>query len=680
MRALLALVLCAATVDALETRIERDTKLPAGAHRIREPLRVLKDGITLDLGEAVLDGAAEGAAPDTFTGIGLIVEGRKNVTIRGGSLRGFRCAILVRDCEYVVLENIDVGDNFRQRLKSTPEREDPSDWLWPHENDEQQWRKNYGAGICLEDCYRCTVQGCVARRQQNGILLDRCWDCFVCDNDMSFLSGWGLALWRSCSNSVVGNRFDWCVRGYSHGVYARGQDSAGILVFEQSSSNSFVGNSATHGGDGFFLYAGHETLNRTGQGGCNSNLVTRNDFSHAVANAIEATFSRGNRFRKNRCDDSNYGVWAGYSYETSIRGNQIRDNSIAGVAIEHGMDNRIVGNSFEGNPKGVYLWWDDDWDLLRTKFGRTHPCRSEGYHILGNAFRGEKVAISLRETSKVFHRNRYEGVGEELRLEGRCRDIAEASDDVPPPDPLDDLLEILDDLFETMERAELPEGHPRGRRFIMVGEWGPLDPRAAAVYPHRVTAWGSCTFHVLGAEEFAVEGVGGGLSVTKSEHGFRVHGGADGFHAFEGAVVAGERRFPFTGVLLNATWEVGFWKWERDPREPGDPFAGEPAETVKTRRLDFAWKHGGPLGGDRFATLARTRMVLPAGRYEVAVLSDDGVRVLIDGRMVLEDWTHHAPREGKAVVELEEGEHEIVVEHFEIDGYAILRLDLRPLS
>jgi hypothetical protein len=33
------------------------------------------------------------------------------------------------------------------------------------------------------------------------------------------------------------NRLDWNVRGYSHGIYARGQDSAGILCYEQSNDN-----------------------------------------------------------------------------------------------------------------------------------------------------------------------------------------------------------------------------------------------------------------------------------------------------------------------------------------------------------------------------------------------------------------------------------------------------------
>ena len=72
-------------------------------------------------------------------------------------------------------------------------------------------------------------------------------------------------------------------------------------------------------------------------------------------------------------------------------------------------------------------------------------------------------------------------------------------------------------------------------------------------------------------------------------------------------------------------------------------------------------------------------MKLPRGRYELRTVSDDGVRVFVGGKKVLENWTWHGPTENKATVELEAGEHSIVVEHFEIDGWAVLQLDLRPL-
>ena len=676
MRVLVGLILAAA---ALGDEIAEDTRLE-GERRHEEPLRVVADGVTLDLTGAVLRGAEAGTEPDRYRGIGIFVEGRKNVTIRGGRLQGFRCAILVKDCESVLIEGIDVSGNFRQRLRSTPEKEFSGDWLWPHENDAQQWRKNYGAGICLENCRKCVVSECVGRKQQNGLILDRCTETKVKDNDFSFNSGWGIALWRSSRNEIVQNRCDWCVRGYSHGVYARGQDSAGFLVFEQCHENLFGKNSATHSGDGFFLYAGNETLKRTGQGGCNHNMVFLNDFSHAVANAIEATFSRGNTFRQNVCDDSNYGIWAGYSYDNMIHGNAIRDNSIAGIAIEHGMRILIQCNDLERNPRGIWLWWDNDEDLLKSRFGQAHPCLSKTYLIADNRFRGDKVAVYLRRTTDyaLSEENTYEGVGTRLDADDRSA-AGEAKGLTPQPR----------EAFAGLPRGHpfLPEDHPRGRQHILVDEWGPLDPKEYAVFPARVVGWGACAFHVLGpASEYEVEGLPAGLTVEKGARTFRVRGGAAGLTEFGCRVRVGGKVFPLTGLLLNAQWRIRHWKWskDKDPREHPDAWKqGEPLVDRTSDRLDYTWAMGGPAAGvpaDRFATRAETTMHLPTGRYEIRTVSDDGVRVFIDGRKVQEDWTWHPPKENRSTVELEGGEHTIVVEHFEIDGYAVLRFDLRPVK
>ncbi len=113
--------------------------------------------------------------------------------------------------------------------------EDGSDWLSPHHNDNNEWLNNYGAAIYVEDSSDVTVRGCKVWHGQNGLCIDRVNDSKIYDNDFSFNSGWGLGMWRSSKNVVNRNKFDWCVRGYSHKVYARGQDSAGILAFEQCS-------------------------------------------------------------------------------------------------------------------------------------------------------------------------------------------------------------------------------------------------------------------------------------------------------------------------------------------------------------------------------------------------------------------------------------------------------------
>jgi parallel beta-helix repeat protein len=676
-------LLCS-TAQALEEEIDRDLRFPGGLHRLGNPLRIVADDIIVDLGDAQLEGARSGGDPDEFVGIGLLLEGRKRVTIRGGRLRGFRCAVLLRDCEEVVLDGLDVSGNYRQRLRSTPEREFGGDWLWPHENDAQQWRRNYGAGVCLERCRRCIVRACTGRRQQNGLILDRCTECEVYDNDMSFNSGWGVALWRSSQNVVSRNNLDWCVRGYSHGIYDRGQDSAGILVFEQCHANRFLANSATHGGDGFFLFAGNETLKRTGRGGCNDNLVWGNDFSHAVANGIEATFSARNHFRENRCDDCNYGIWAGYSYASDFEGNTCRDNRIAGIAIEHGESNFLLGNHTARNPRGIWLWWDEDRDLLASEFAKVRGCASRKYVIQAHTFERDMVGISLRDTSSVrLVNNVFHGVGREREARGDCSEVGPG-------------VEVGSRALRSLLRGDapgsrdvrLPAGHPRGMRHIRIDEWGPLDPAATSVYPRTVTAWGACTFHVLGPEAgYKVAGLPAGLEIEKGTRTFRVTGGLQDITEFTAEVHVGGEIFPVRGLLLRAEWRVRFWPWKRDPREDADAWAAmlasEPAHTRTVGSLDYTWAHRAPADGvpaDRFATRAETTMSLPAGRYEVRTVSDDGVRVRIDGREVQADWTWHGPEENRSVVDLEAGAHSIVVEHFEIDGYAVLRFDLRPVK
>lgn len=175
-----------------------------------------------------------------------------------------------------------------------------------------------------------------------------------------------------------------------------------------------------------------------------------------------------------------------------------------------------------------------------------------------------------------------------------------------------------------------------------------------------------------------------GFAVEKDGRTFRVRGGR-GLCEFTGEVRIGDRRFPFKGLLLNAKWTIRHWKWEKDPREEGAwaaLVATKPLSVAESDRLDCVWGGGGPkdVAPDRFATRAETNLTLPKGRYELKTLSDDGVRVLVNGKVVQEDWTWHGPKENATLLDLDAGEHEIVVEHFEIDGYAVLRLELRPLG
>jgi parallel beta-helix repeat protein len=381
---------------------------------------------------AVLRGADADAAPDTYEGCGVRIVGQHDVTIRGGRISGFRAAVWASDAPGLTLENIDASENRRMRLHSTPEKEAGEDWLYPHNNDERKWLDEYGSALYIERSDRLTVRDCKVWHGQNALCLDRVNDARIYDNDFSFNSGWGIALWRSCRNVVTRNACDFCIRGYSHGVYNRGQDSAGLLFFEQCSENVVAENSATHCGDGFFGFAGKAALaqsaqpasasapatapasatgDRTSQRtavGCDRNLLINNDFSYAAAHGIEMTFSFDNRFLGNRLvGNSICGIWAGYCQRTLIAGNEIAENGAAGYGLERGgididsgCHNQILWNRFHHNACGVHLWWLSQPPNL-VAWAQRNLANCEGNVISGNVFDADELTFHFRGHGQI---------------------------------------------------------------------------------------------------------------------------------------------------------------------------------------------------------------------------------------------------------------------------------------
>jgi hypothetical protein len=63
------------------------------------------------------------------------------------------------------------------------------------------------------------------------------------------------------------------------------------------------------------------------------------------------------------------------------------------------------------------------------------------------------------------------------------------------------------------------------------------------------------------------------------------------------------------------------------------------------------------------------------GNYTLHTLSDDGVRLWIDGRLVIDDWTDHSAKEDTAQVALEGGKlHDLKMEYYQSGGGAVARL------
>jgi hypothetical protein len=462
-------------------------------------------------------------------------------------------------------------------------------------------------------------------------------------------------MYRSSKNVVAHDLFDYCVRGYSHGVYWRGQDSAGILMFERCSDNLFALNSATHGGDGVFLFAGNDTVQgraydrgEKDAGGSDRNIWYRNDFSFAVANAIEATFSSDNWAIENKLDGSHqHGVWGGYSSRMVVHKNHLEDTLGGAVSIEHGQECVVSSNWIQRCAIGVELWWDEDKDLVGGPFGKHRDTASRDHWVLGNVFdANEKDLVFTKTQNIVLGQNRWSRAEKPLEGENFRLDVLLASDgaratgsvhdsvldawDGKPPAPL--AAAVAWKCPEVPGRQAVfakDRGEKQGLDTIVMGEWGPWDFRSNEPKP---------------------------------------------------------KVRPPGGLFAGCAWETVWFSWKKgpDPREKLEAWRALAKDPI-ARGSVATWTgpYGGDpkiekaVGGDHFGLVAKTRLAIrEGGKHRLRVVSDDGVRVKVDGVASFEDWTWHAPKRGESEIELTAGEHLFEIEYFQIDGAMALGVEL----
>jgi hypothetical protein len=101
-------------------------------------------------------------------------------------------------------------------------------------------------------------------------------------------------------------------------------------------------------------------------------------------------------------------------------------------------------------------------------------------------------------------------------------------------------------------------------------------------------------------------------------------------------------------------------------------FPGAPADLFEWFQIAV-----GPLGLQGLEaferSLPRTKLFIPnTGDYQFRTLSDDGVRIYIDGKLVVDDPTVHAPRtRDSSTVRLEAGWHDFALRYFQGPRYQI---------
>jgi len=99
--------------------------------------------------------------------------------------------------------------------------------------------------------------------------------------------------------------------------------------------------------------------------------------------------------------------------------------------------------------------------------------------------------------------------------------------------------------------------------------------------------------------------------------------------------------------------------------------------------LNFDWGMSNPGPGvpaDDFSARWIGKIVPPtSGKYRLGATADDGVRVYLDGKLIAEDWTDHAPTNITGEVTLEAGRtYEVKIEYYESRIGAVARLVWQP--
>jgi len=94
--------------------------------------------------------------------------------------------------------------------------------------------------------------------------------------------------------------------------------------------------------------------------------------------------------------------------------------------------------------------------------------------------------------------------------------------------------------------------------------------------------------------------------------------------------------------------------------------------------IGYDWGYGSPGGAvpvDNFSARWTTQLSFAAGDYIFTTTTDDGVRLYVDGTLVIDYWHSTTPHTESATVSLSEGAHTLRMEYFDSGAIALAYLN-----
>jgi hypothetical protein len=129
-------------------------------------------------------------------------------------------------------------------------------------------------------------------------------------------------------------------------------------------------------------------------------------------------------------------------------------------------------------------------------------------------------------------------------------------------------------------------------------------------------------------------------------------------------------------VWWTSSWETASNTWRGEYFNNRD-LAGWPVLVREDAQIDFSWGWNAPAVGvnaDNFSVRWGRTLHFGEGRYRFTTETDDGVRLYIDGKLVIDQWRPMSRTCHHYEIYLSAGTHSILMEYFEQTQDAVAKL------
>jgi parallel beta-helix repeat protein len=276
-----------------------------------------------------------------------------------------------------------------------------------------------GGGIRLDKVQNARIENNTTNKGAVGIDIRDSENVVIRNNTASDNSAWGVNLLNTTNSEVSNNTLKdnvrYCTWGDQKSV-GPGCDAAAVILQDGASRNVVKNNTITgQNANGVFIKA-HGT--RCGD----ENLIQNNKIIDALYNAIEFSFCKGNKVIGNELTGSYDAVWFGFSTNTEVRDNVIRNMTNHGIISYNSRDSIVKNNQVSNAREGIYFYWDK-WDPKQFAFlpPSTDQYASRNNVIEENVLRDNAVA-GIRLTNSIqnqIRNNTFANNGKTVWVEGR---------------------------------------------------------------------------------------------------------------------------------------------------------------------------------------------------------------------------------------------------------------------